>query len=140
MKNAFLKYSLFFLILLLSGFQGVYAYSYPDVGNSTTLNSSFNVFSPIAKVDNTYQGGRAEIDFRPRLLAEVTETEEEAKGNEEVDFASKKIELGGFLTVFFYIQLCAQLLSVLQQNLRRHKPFFLKAPFRRYVRFQVLRI
>lgn len=87
-----------------------------------------------------FEGGLSEIDFRSRLLAEFTEGEEEANGNEKVELASKKLELGGFLTVFFYVQLCAELLSILQQNLRRLKPYILKAPFRRYVRFQVLRI
>lgn len=141
MKSAFIKYFFLFLILLLSGYQGIYALSYAHSGGySPSSFSSFDTHNPIAKAGSIDQAGLTDIDLRTRLLAEVIEAEEEVNGEEGIGFTPKKIQLGGFLTVLFYLQLCAELLTALLQHLRQLKPFFLKAPFRRYVRFQVFRI
>ncbi|MCM4163673.1 MULTISPECIES: hypothetical protein [unclassified Arenibacter] len=145
MYRALKKNILLLCILLVTGFNTIYAHSYLKVDRYfSILNVAASESSPCGveqELAPIIFEHTSVLEIQKPYLAEVTDTEEEEEESDEISLSSEThLNYGGSATAIFYAQMLGHLSSDLEKDptYSNHHPF--TTPYKRYIRFQVFRI
>jgi len=145
MNRAFKKYLFLLCILIVNGFNSVYADTLPKldpyipISNFTASGNSDCEMAeglPIKVFGNTNL-----FEVQQPIIAEVADVEEEEEESDKVLFSLSQNKIyGGLLTAVFYAQMSGHFLSGIENSSIYFKPHAFASPCKRHIKFQVFRI
>tara|TARA_R110002050_G_scaffold75052_6_gene160946 strand:- start:1773 stop:2210 length:438 start_codon:yes stop_codon:yes gene_type:complete len=145
MNRALKKYILLLCILLINGFNTIYAHSNLEV------DRYFSILNLAASESSTCEVGEelapivfadtSVFEIQKPLVAEVADIEEEEEENDEIVFSPETNLINGDLaTAIFYAKILEHLSSDLEKDPAYINTHAFTTPDKRYIRFQVFRI
>ncbi|MEZ4969584.1 MAG: hypothetical protein R2814_07985 [Flavobacteriaceae bacterium] len=145
MYRALKKYILLLCILLINGFNTIYAHSNFEVdGYFSVINAGISESSHCGEepelapiiFEHTFA-----FEFQKLHVAEVTDTEEEEEESDEITLSSEtNLIYGVSATAIFYAQMLEHLSSYLGKDRTYIDCLPYTTPCKRYIWFQVFRI
>ncbi|GBF21679.1 hypothetical protein C21_03865 [Arenibacter sp. NBRC 103722] len=145
MNRALQKYILLPCILLINGFNTIYAHTNFEVDRYFSIlnlaaSESFpcefeEELAPVVFADTSV------LEVQKLLVAEVADFEEEEEESDEIVLSPEtNLIYGGLATAIFYAQIWEYLSSNLENDLAYIDTHAFTTPYKRYIRFQVFRI
>ena len=145
MNRVLQKYILLPCILLINGFNTIYAHTNFEVDRyfsilNLAVSESFpcefeEEMAPVVFADTSV------LEVQKLLVAEVADFEEEEEESDEIVLSPEtNLIYGGLTTAIFYALILEYLSSNLENDLAYIDTHAFTTPYKRYIRFQVFRI
>ena len=145
MNRALKKYILLLCILLINGFNTIYAHSNLEVDPFfSILNLAASESSPCEVEEELAPivfADTSVFEVQKPLVAEVADIEEEEEESDEIVFSSgTDLNYSGLATGILHAQMLETLSSDLENDSAYLNAHAFSTPYKRYIRFQVFRI
>lgn len=144
MNRALKNYLFLLCILLVNGFNSVYADTLPKLDPYIPISNftaSGNSACEMVEGQPAKVFGNTDLfGVQQPIIAEVADVEEEEESDKELFSLPQNKIYGGLITAVFYAQMSGHFLSGIENNSIYFKPHAFASLGKRYIKFQVFRI